>query len=162
MKFNFVNGMKKLSTLLIATFIVTVAIAQDGRFISIFHKYEKADNCSSVEMSSKMISMLAKDTDNAVLADQLRGIKSIITLTVPVACSEFQRECAEYVNYCNLKKLASNYSGGVSDEYYFHDGYDNTNSIFLMISNNGTKYTAVYIYGKFDIKHISKLSQIAK
>lgn len=62
----------------------------------------------------------------------------------------------------NLKKLASNHSGTLSDEYYFYDGYDDNNSIFLMISNNGVKYTVVYIYGRFDIKHISKLSQIAK
>lgn len=156
------NSMKKLIALLITIFIATAMIAQDGRFMVIFHKYEKANNCSSVEMSSKMISILAKETDNALLADQLKGIKSIITLTVPISFGEFHKECSDYISYMNLKKLASNHSGTLSDEYYFYDGYDDNNSIFLMISNNGVKYTVVYIYGRFDIKHISKLSQIAK
>lgn len=152
--------MKKNIALIIAVFISSAIMAQDSFFITIFHKYEKAENCTSVEMSSKMISMLVRNTNDENLAEQLKGIKSIIMLTIPVSYKDVERDLNAYIKYKKLRKLSSSYADGISDDYYLLE--DDNGSTFIMLSNNKQKYTIVYIYGRFDIKNISKLSKIAK
>lgn len=155
--------MKKIYILIFISLLSYPLLGQAVTYNSIFEKYSKTEGAKSSVMNSKMIKMIGERSNDAKLSKLLDGIKTISVLSVPVSDNkDFPLQINDYISARSFSNLMTSSESGKEDKFYFYDGGNKRSSLLMILNYDSCFYTIIRIIGYFDIKDISKLSQIAK
>lgn len=145
--------------ILLAAVLPVLSYGQDRPVDTLFGAHAGESGYTSVTYGSKMLGMMKKDADKK-LAELLDGIKIIrmISGSPEHPLRDEARAIAKKAGYELISAIDEN---GSSTAFYFKEesGY---RSSFLMITSGDKGDTVLDIYGKFDIRDISRLSVMGR
>ncbi|MFA6592724.1 MAG: DUF4252 domain-containing protein [Bacteroidales bacterium] len=136
--------------------------AQSKDFQSLYDNYSKTEGYSSVSLGKKMLQAIAqKNGSDANLAKLVDGISSITIISSKLEDDSLVNDFHSYVTNPHFSKMGERSDNGESSEFYLAES-GKSSSTFVMLSVTKTKTTIVRIVGYFNVKDISKLSEIVK
>jgi len=154
--------MKKLILITIAVCLCLTLSAQRMDFQSLYDKYSKTEGYSSVSLGKKMLQAIAqKNGSDANLAKLVDGISSITIISSKLEDKALVDDFHSYATDPGFSKMGERSDNGESSEFYLAES-GKSPATFVMISVTSPKTTIVRIVGYFNVKDISKLSEIVK
>lgn len=140
------------------------AAGPETEFVELFDKYEGREGCRTVRLGQAMLEMMMSDASDD--HDMFSGIETIMSMVVPVHYAEFVEDVLDYIDDMRgFEILSSRSSGeGFGERSYFFDGLisDKRRNIFIMMNGTATSTTVIYIYGRFDLKSVTRLPKMVR
>lgn len=131
-----------------------------------FDRYNASEGFTSVQLERKMMRMMSRqaaDRGDEGLARLLGGIEYIRIVALDtgdgrqcIADAEALAETPEY----KFQLVMSGTEGGQTTKFYIREAECYDLSELLMLTYGGKETVVVNIYGKFDLRQVSRLSTI--
>lgn len=131
-----------------------------------FDRYSKAEGFSCVQLERKMMRMMSRqaaEKGDSKLAELLDGIESIRIVALDGGDGEqFMKDADALVNHegYRFQLVMSESQEGQQTRFYLRNAVPPGYSELVMLTAGPRETVAVNIYGRFDLKQVSRLSTI--
>lgn len=156
--------MKRILILILLT-VPFLARAQNVSW-RFFDRYSKAEGFSCVQLERKMMRMMSRqaaEKGDRKLAELLDGIESIRIVALDGGDGEqFMTDADALVNHegYRFQLVMSESQEGQQTRFYLRNAVPPGYSELVMLTAGPRETVAVNIYGRFDLKQVSRLSTI--
>lgn len=133
---------------------------------SFFDRYSKSEGFSSVQLERRMMRMMSRqaaERGDSQLAELLDGIESIRIVALDSGDGQrFVADAEALVNRASYRfqMVMSESRDGQVTRFYLRNAVPPGFSELLMLTAGPRETVAVNIYGRFDLKQVSRLSTI--
>ncbi|MBR2502192.1 MAG: DUF4252 domain-containing protein [Rikenellaceae bacterium] len=150
--------MKRL-LLLIMLLLPLVGAAQEVFYTSFFNRYENNKEFRTVVLGRKMMEMMSEQTSDREMRRTLAGIEHIKVISTSTYNKRFVTDAQFLADQFKLISTIS--EGGREVSFYLHTSESRSAlNRLLMLSFSDDEWVVMGIYGKFDVRNISRLTQI--
>lgn len=150
--------MKRL-LLLIILLLPLVGAAQQLNYSGFFDRYENNKEFRTVVLGRKMMEMMSEQTSDREMRRTLAGIEHIKVISTSTYNEEFVSNARAVAASSNYKLISSVSEGGREVSFYVLNTREGKNRL-LMLSFSDDEWVVMGIYGQFDVRNISRLTQI--
>ena len=159
--------MKRILILLLAV-IAMIPCQVCGQSVAwmFFDRYSKTEGYASVQLERKMMRMMSRqaaEKGDVKLSELLNGIESIRVVALNDGDgSRFLEDAEALVNHSNYRfqLVMSESADGQMTRFYLRSAVPPGYSELVMLTSGPRETVAVNIYGRFDLKQVSRLSSI--
>lgn len=136
-----------------------VGAAQELSYSDFFDRYEGREQFRTVVLGRKMMEMMSEGTKDREMRRTLAGIEHIKVISSALYDEEFVADARTVVSSSNYKLISSVSESGREVSFYLLSSKSGKNRL-LMLSFGGGEWVVMGIYGQFDVRNISRLTQI--
>lgn len=157
--------MKRILLLLLLIVLPLLSGAQNVSW-RFFDRYAKSPGFSSVQLERKMMRMMSRqaaERGDEKLAQLLKGIESIRIVALDGGDGgQFVADAEALVNHASYRfqPVMSESRDGQVTRFYLRNAVPPGYSELVMLTSGPRETVAVNIYGRFDLKQVSRLSTI--
>lgn len=139
--------------------IPLVGAAQQLNYSGFFDRYENNKEFRTVVLGRKMMEMMSEQTSDREMRRTLAGIEHIKVISTSTYNEEFVADARAVATSSNYKLISSVSEGGREVSFYVLNTKEGKNRL-LMLSFGEDEWVVMGIYGQFDVRNISRLTQI--
>lgn len=150
--------MKRL-LLLIILLLPLVGAAQQLNYSGFFDRYENDKEFRTVVLGRKMMEMMSEQTSDREMRRTLAGIEHIKVISTSTYNERFVTDARAVTSSTSYKLVSSVSEGGREVSFYVLNTREGKNRL-LMLSFSDEEWVVMGIYGQFDVRNISRLTQI--
>lgn len=150
--------MKRL-LLLIILLLPLVGAAQQLNYSGFFDRYENNKEFRTVVLGRKMMEMMSEQTSDREMRRTLAGIEHIKVISTSTYNESFVTDARAVTSSSSYKLVSSVSEGGREVSFYVLNTREGKNRL-LMLSFSDEEWVVMGIYGQFDVRNISRLTQI--
>lgn len=158
--------MKKMALLILAFVASAAVFAQNKQVDQFFKKYEGKTGYTSVMVSEKLFELVASaapeaEADIKDMVGDLQGIRVLVyeQEDAPARSQELYKEASAAISFDAFEELLTVYDEGTQVRLLVRQDGSNADVINeLLILVSGDEFVLVDIFGKIDLKKISKLA----
>ena len=150
--------MKRL-LLLIMLLLPLVGAAQQLNYSGFFDRYENDKEFRTVVLGRKMMEMMSEQTSDREMRRTLAGIEHIKVISTSTYNESFVADARAVTSSSSYKLVSSVSEGGREVSFYVLNTREGKNRL-LMLSFSDEEWVVMGIYGQFDVRNISRLTQI--
>lgn len=150
--------MKRL-LLLITLLLPLVGAAQQLNYSGFFDRYENDKEFRTVVLGRKMMEMMSEQTSDREMRRTLAGIEHIKVISTSTYNESFVADARAVTSSSSYKLVSSVSEGGREVSFYVLNTREGKNRL-LMLSFSDEEWVVMGIYGQFDVRNISRLTQI--
>lgn len=150
--------MKRL-LLLIILLLPLVGAAQQLNYSVFFDRYENNKEFRTVVLGRKMMEMMSEQTSDREMRRTLAGIEHIKVISTSTYNESFVADARAVTSSSSYKLVSSVSEGGREVSFYVLNTKEGKNRL-LMLSFSDKEWVVMGIYGQFDVRNISRLTQI--
>lgn len=150
--------MKRL-LLLIILLLPLVGAAQQLNYSGFFDRYENNKEFRTVVLGRKMMEMMSEQTSDREMRRTLAGIEHIKVISTSTYNERFVTDARAVTSSSSYKLVSSVSEGGREVSFYVLNSKEGKNRL-LMLSFSDEEWVVMGIYGQFDLRNISRLTQI--
>ncbi|MBQ7791462.1 MAG: DUF4252 domain-containing protein [Rikenellaceae bacterium] len=150
--------MKRL-LLLIILLLPLVGAAQQLNYSGFFDRYENDKEFRTVVLGRKMMEMMSEQTSDREMRRTLAGIEHIKVISTSTYNESFVTDARAVTSSSSYKLVSSVSEGGREVSFYVLNTREGKNRL-LMLSFSDEEWVVMGIYGQFDVRNISRLTQI--
>lgn len=150
--------MKRL-LLLIILLLPLVGTAQQLNYSGFFDRYENDKEFRTVVLGRKMMEMMSEQTSDREMRRTLAGIEHIKVISTSTYNESFVADARAVTSSSSYKLVSSVSEGGREVSFYVLNTREGKNRL-LMLSFSDEEWVVMGIYGQFDVRNISRLTQI--
>ena len=150
--------MKRL-LLLIILLLPLVGAAQQLNYSVFFDRYENDKEFRTVVLGRKMMEMMSEQTSDREMRRTLAGIEHIKVISTSTYNESFVADARAVTSSPSYKLVSSVSEGGREVSFYVLNTREGKNRL-LMLSFSDEEWVVMGIYGQFDVRNISRLTQI--
>lgn len=150
--------MKRL-LLLIILLLPLVGAAQQLNYSGFFDRYENDKEFRTVVLGRKMMEMMSEQTSDREMRRTLAGIEHIKVISTSTYNKRFVADARAVTSSSSYKLVSSVSEGGREVSFYVLNSREGKNRL-LMLSFSDEEWVVMGIYGQFDVRNISRLTQI--
>lgn len=150
--------MKRL-LLLIILLLPLVGAAQQLNYSGFFDRYENDKEFRTVVLGRKMMEMMSEQTSDREMRRTLAGIEHIKVISTSTYNESFVADARAVTSSTSYKLVSSVSEGGREVSFYVLNTREGKNRL-LMLSFSDEEWVVMGIYGQFDVRNISRLTQI--
>ncbi len=150
--------MKRL-LLLIILLLPLVGAAQQLNYSGFFDRYENNKEFRTVVLGRKMMEMMSEQTSDREMRRTLAGIEHIKVISTSTYNESFVADARAVTSSPSYKLVSSVSEGGREVSFYVLNTREGKNRL-LMLSFSDDEWVVMGIYGQFDVRNISRLTQI--
>ncbi len=150
--------MKRL-LLLIILLLPLVGAAQQLNYSGFFDRYENDKEFRTVVLGRKMMEMMSEQTSDREMRRTLAGIEHIKVISTSTYNESFVADARAVTSSSSYKLVSSVSEGGREVSFYVLNTREGKNRL-LMLSFSDEEWVVMGIYGQFDVRNISRLTQI--
>lgn len=150
--------MKRL-LLLIILLLPLVGAAQQLNYSGFFDRYENDKEFRTVVLGRKMMEMMSEQTSDREMRRTLAGIEHIKVISTSTYNESFVADARAVTSSSSYKLVSSVSEGGREVSFYVLNTKEGKNRL-LMLSFSDKEWVVMGIYGQFDVRNISRLTQI--
>ncbi len=150
--------MKRL-LLLIILLLPLVGAAQQLNYSVFFDRYENDKEFRTVVLGRKMMEMMSEQTSDREMRRTLAGIEHIKVISTSTYNESFVADARAVTSSSSYKLVSSVSEGGREVSFYVLNTREGKNRL-LMLSFSDEEWVVMGIYGQFDVRNISRLTQI--
>lgn len=150
--------MKRL-LLLIILLLPLVGAAQQLNYSGFFDRYENDKEFRTVVLGRKMMEMMSEQTSDREMRRTLAGIEHIKVISTSTYNESFVADARAVTSSSSYKLVSSVSEGGREVSFYVLNTKEGKNRL-LMLSFSDEEWVVMGIYGQFDVRNISRLTQI--
>lgn len=150
--------MKRL-LLLIILLLPLVGAAQQLNYSGFFDRYENDKEFRTVVLGRKMMEMMSEQTSDREMRRTLAGIEHIKVISTSTYNESFVTDARAVTSSSSYKLVSSVSEGGREVSFYVLNTREGKNRM-LMLSFSDEEWVVMGIYGQFDVRNISRLTQI--
>ena len=150
--------MKRL-LLLIILLLPLVGAAQQLNYSGFFDRYENNKEFRTVVLGRKMMEMMSEQTSDREMRRTLAGIEHIKVISTSTYNERFVADARAVTSSSSYKLVSSVSEGGREVSFYVLNTREGKNRL-LMLSFSDEEWVVMGIYGQFDLRNISRLTQI--
>lgn len=150
--------MKRL-LLLIILLLPLVGAAQQLNYSGFFDRYENNKEFRTVVLGRKMMEMMSEQTSDREMRRTLAGIEHIKVISTSTYNESFVADARAVTSSSSYKLVSSVSEGGREVSFYVLNSKEGKNRL-LMLSFSDEEWVVMGIYGQFDVRNISRLTQI--
>ena len=150
--------MKRL-LLLIILLLPLVGAAQQLNYSGFFDRYENDKEFRTVVLGRKMMEMMSEQTSDREMRRTLAGIEHIKVISTSTYNESFVADARAVTSSTSYKLVSSVSEGGREVSFYVLSTREGKNRL-LMLSFSDEEWVVMGIYGQFDVRNISRLTQI--
>ncbi|MBP3549116.1 MAG: DUF4252 domain-containing protein [Rikenellaceae bacterium] len=150
--------MKRL-LLLIMLLLPLVGAAQQLNYSGFFDRYENDKEFRTVVLGRKMMEMMSEQTSDREMRRTLAGIEHIKVISTSTYNESFVADARAVTSSSSYKLVSSVSEGGREVSFYVLNTREGKNRL-LMLSFSDEEWVVMGIYGQFDLRNISRLTQI--
>ncbi len=150
--------MKRL-LLLIILLLPLVGAAQQLNYSGFFDRYENNKEFRTVVLGRKMMEMMSEQTSDREMRRTLAGIEHIKVISTSTYNESFVADARAVTSSSSYKLVSSVSEGGREVSFYVLNTREGKNRL-LMLSFSDEEWVVMGIYGQFDVRNISRLTQI--
>ena len=150
--------MKRL-LLLIILLLPLVGAAQQLNYSGFFDRYENDKEFRTVVLGRKMMEMMSEQTSDREMRRTLAGIEHIKVISTSTYNERFVADARAVTSSSSYKLVSSVSEGGREVSFYVLNSKEGKNRL-LMLSFSDEEWVVMGIYGQFDLRNISRLTQI--
>ncbi len=150
--------MKRL-LLLIILLLPLVGAAQQLNYSGFFDRYENNKEFRTVVRGRKMMEMISEQTSDREMRRTLAGIEHIKVISTSTYNESFVADARAVTSSPSYKLVSSVSEGGREVSFYVLNTREGKNQL-LMLSFSDDEWVVMGIYGQFDVRNISRLTQI--
>ncbi len=150
--------MKRL-LLLIILLLPLVGAAQQLNYSGFFDRYENDKEFRTVVLGRKMMEMMSEQTSDREMRRTLAGIEHIKVISTSTYNESFVADARAVTSSPSYKLVSSVSEGGREVSFYVLNTREGKNRL-LMLSFSDEEWVVMGIYGQFDLRNISRLTQI--
>ncbi len=136
-----------------------LSTAQALNYSSFFERYEGNKEFRTVVLGRKMMEMMSESTKDREMRRTLAGIEHIKVISTSTYNEEFVSDARAVATSPNYKLISSVSEGGREVSFYLRSSDSGKNRL-LMLSFGEDEWVVMGIYGQFDVRNISRLTQI--
>lgn len=136
-----------------------VGAAQELSYSDFFDRYEGREQFRTVVLGRKMMEMMSEGTKDREMRRTLAGIEHIKVISSALYDEEFVADARTVVSSSNYKLISSVSESGREVSFYVLNTKEGKNRL-LMLSFSDDEWVVMGIYGQFDVRNISRLTQI--
>lgn len=136
-----------------------LSAAQALNYSSFFERYEGNKEFRTVVLGRKMMEMMSESTKDREMRRTLAGIEHIRVITTTTYNEAFVSDARAVATSPNYKLISSVSEGGREVSFYLRSSDSGKNRL-LMLSFGEDEWVVMGIYGQFDVRNISRLTQI--
>ncbi len=136
-----------------------VGAAQEVFYTSFFNRYENDKEFRTVVLGRKMMEMMSEQTSDREMRRTLAGIEHIKVISTSTYNESFVTDARAVTSSPSYKLVSSVSEGGREVSFYVLNTREGKNRL-LMLSFSDDEWVVMGIYGKFDVRNISRLTQI--
>lgn len=136
-----------------------LSAAQALNYSSFFERYEGNKEFRTVVLGRKMMEMMSESTKDREMRRTLAGIEHIRVITTTTYNEAFVTDARAVATSPNYKLISTVSEGGREVSFYLRSSESGNNRL-LMLSFNEGEWVVMGIYGEFDVRNISRLTQI--
>ena len=152
--------MKRL-LLLIILLLPLVGAAQQLNYSVFFDRYENDKEFRTVVLGRKMMEMMSEQTSDREMRRTLAGIEHIKVISTSTYNESFVADARAVTSSSSYKLVSSVSEGGREVSFYLHTSESRSAlNRLLMLSFSDEEWVVMGIYGQFDVRNISRLTQI--
>ena len=136
-----------------------LSAAQALNYSSFFERYEGDKEFRTVVLGRKMMEMMSESTKDREMRRTLAGIEHIRVITTTTYNEAFVADARAVATSPNYKLISTVSEEGREVSFYLRSSESGTNRL-LMLSFSEGEWVVMGIYGQFDVRNISRLTQI--
>lgn len=136
-----------------------LSAAQALNYSSFFERYEGNKEFRTVVLGRKMMEMMSESTKDREMRRTLAGIEHIRVITTTTYNEAFVSDARAVATSPNYKLISAVSEGGREVSFYLRSSDSGKNRL-LMLSFGEDEWVVMGIYGQFDVRNISRLTQI--
>jgi len=136
-----------------------VGAAQEVFYTSFFNRYENNKEFRTVVLGRKMMEMMSEQTSDREMRRTLAGIEHIKVISTSTYNESFVTDARAVTSSSSYKLVSSVSEGGREVSFYVLNTREDKNRL-LMLSFSDEEWVVMGIYGQFDVRNISRLTQI--
>lgn len=136
-----------------------VGAAQQLNYSGFFDRYENDKEFRTVVLGRKMMEMMSEGTKDREMRRTLAGIEHIKVISTSTYNESFVADARTVVSSSSYKLVSSVSEGGREVSFYVLNTKEGKNRL-LMLSFSDEEWVVMGIYGQFDVRNISRLTQI--
>lgn len=136
-----------------------LSAAQALNYSSFFERYEGNKEFRTVVLGRKMMEMMSESTKDREMRRTLAGIEHIRVITTTTYNEAFVTDARAVATAPNYKLISTVSEGGREVSFYLRSSESGNNRL-LMLSFSEGEWVVMGIYGEFDVRNISRLTQI--
>lgn len=136
-----------------------VGAAQQLNYSGFFDRYENDKEFRTVVLGRKMMEMMSEQTSDREMRRTLAGIEHIKVISTSTYNESFVADARAVTSSSSYKLVSSVSEGGREVSFYVQNTKEGKNRL-LMLSFSDEEWVVMGIYGQFDVRNISRLTQI--
>lgn len=136
-----------------------VSAAQQLNYSGFFDRYENDKEFRTVVLGRKMMEMMSEQTSDREMRRTLAGIEHIKVISTSTYNESFVADARAVTSSSSYKLVSSVSEGGREVSFYVLNTREGKNRL-LMLSFSDDEWVVMGIYGQFDVRNISRLTQI--
>lgn len=136
-----------------------VGAAQQLNYSGFFDRYENDKEFRTVVLGRKMMEMMSEQTSDREMRRTLAGIEHIKVISTSTYNESFVADARAVTSSSSYKLVSSVSEGGREVSFYVLNTREGKNRL-LMLSFSDEEWVVMGIYGQFDVRNISRLTQI--
>lgn len=136
-----------------------VGAAQQLNYSGFFDRYENDKEFRTVVLGRKMMEMMSEQTSDREMRRTLAGIEHIKVISTSTYNESFVADARAVTSSPSYKLVSSVSEGGREVSFYVLNTREGKNRL-LMLSFSDEEWVVMGIYGQFDVRNISRLTQI--
>lgn len=136
-----------------------VGAAQQLNYSGFFDRYENNKEFRTVVLGRKMMEMMSEQTSDREMRRTLAGIEHIKVISTSTYNESFVADARAVTSSSSYKLVSSVSEGGREVSFYVLNTREGKNRL-LMLSFSDEEWVVMGIYGQFDVRNISRLTQI--
>lgn len=136
-----------------------VGAAQQLNYSGFFDRYENDKEFRTVVLGRKMMEMMSEQTSDREMRRTLAGIEHIKVISTSTYNERFVADARAVTSSSSYKLVSSVSEGGREVSFYVLNTREGKNRL-LMLSFSDEEWVVMGIYGQFDLRNISRLTQI--
>ena len=136
-----------------------VGAAQQLNYSGFFDRYENDKEFRTVVLGRKMMEMMSEQTSDREMRRTLAGIEHIKVISTSTYNESFVTDARAVTSSSSYKLVSSVSEGGREVSFYVLNTREGKNRL-LMLSFSDEEWVVMGIYGQFDVRNISRLTQI--
>lgn len=136
-----------------------LSAAQTLTYSGFFDRYEGNKELRTVVLGRKMMEMMSEQTSDREMRRTLQGIEHIKVISTSTYNENFVADARAVISSPNYKMVSSISEGGREVSFYVLNSKEGKNRL-LMLSFSDEEWVVMGIYGQFDVRNISQLTQL--
>lgn len=136
-----------------------VGAAQQLNYSGFFDRYENDKEFRTVVLGRKMMEMMSEQTSDREMRRTLAGIEHIKVISTSTYNERFVADARAVTSSSSYKLVSSVSEGGREVSFYVLNTREGKNRL-IMLSFSDEEWVVMGIYGQFDLRNISRLTQI--